>query len=301
MKSLSILSAMLIGSLLASACSKTRNDTGELPSPDGPTGLVPPGQTGGKSKVLDYSGFRNISFESLSWEDKCEGFARFIEDFTKTYLATNVNVSFNHTNCFYYNSGSSVVTFSPKFTIFSGTNDLTIETQIFAKFDRSTYQLLVSNLNLSIPDSEENKRIYGESIGNLKDTLTEWLEKRSGDEVHVFSQPYRTFVKNFENKYGRDTQGIAITKPKMTFQIIPDESNEGFGIVNFLSVDPTIFVTKDSVGNTISTPYLECQNIECLNAKPIGYELLGIDLILSTPMKNGTGKQLSIFRFDRFD
>ncbi|HYX36262.1 MAG TPA: hypothetical protein VE954_24425 [Oligoflexus sp.] len=257
-----------------------------------------------KQQILDYSNFEAGSFESLSWEKKCSGIANFLQDFTKSYLASDVSLNFDLTDCFFYNSTSDRVVFQPKFTLSNNGNERNITVTINAKFDTETYKLSVKNVNLQTDFSESEISTFGENLVHLKETFTDWAMKTTDGQTLVFGLSYVEYASKFETQYGPESPGLKIEKKPMTFQLLPTPNRLGRGTIRFMNVDPGIFSTTGSDGNPIPTPYLGCLSIECLNSNVISYELIGIDLVLSTPsVTSGSivSSQISIFRFESFE
>ncbi|WP_141735235.1 hypothetical protein [Oligoflexus tunisiensis] len=228
----------------------------------------------------------------MSWEKKCEGIQNFITDFTKTYLEPGIELKFDPSHCSHYWS-STQLDYHPKVTLKIGENSLTLEVRITAKFDWATHQMDVDRASLWRFEEENSSvnytyrsedGVFGRKLLLLESTVNAWAKEKTDGEALVFGIPYQQFTRDFEERYGPSSSGIKTSAfNSVTIQLFPEQNSTGSGRVNFVEVDPDIFLSH----NGKPKKYLGCENLECLNSAPIRYELLGDLLVLIAPSIKG--------------
>jgi hypothetical protein len=293
--------ALAVAVLSLYACSKSSSPSGDVQPDIDKSNRIEPSP---KTKALDYSMLSASSFSSLAWDQKCQGVKDFVRNFVQTYLDSKSQTEFEVDDCAVYTSNPDFVVFQPRAKLISGDSVLPFTIQIQAKFDEVDFSLDATSVSLEPRFTDRDLLVFGANLSNFKDTLADWVLKVSDSEVSVFGRPYSEYAAKFAEKFGPNSEGLKIEKNPMVFKLIPKQGQPGKGTVEFVSIDPAIFSKVSSDGTTIETPFLGCTSIGCLNSSEISYNLLGIDLVLSTqPTTSGslTKKQISIFRFSDFN
>jgi hypothetical protein len=296
---------VILATLFFTACAERNSGKGHDPKKDG--NLVSPQNLGDEDpRVLDFSRFETEDFASISWEKKCEGIGRFIREFSASYLENGVDVSYVVSDCTLPTYRAKSINFWPTVILTKDSLSLSLIVRVDASFDRPTYLLSVSQLDLTRVQEKsttpynfrKEDEPFGANLVHLEKTLKAWLQQESIAMVSVFGVPYTDFVKDAEKKYGPDSTGLKIEGNKpMTIQLVPIEQAAGTGTVKFLSVDQSVFLYTGLDGKEASRFFLGCPDITCLNNSSIGYDFLGNLLVVTTPAVVEGGKStIQIFK-----
>ncbi|WP_141733395.1 hypothetical protein [Oligoflexus tunisiensis] len=238
---------------------------------------------------LDYSGFRDNSFASVSWDKKCEGIQDFFEDFTKAYLEPGIDLKVKSDTC-YSSYGAKDVNFTLKVSLAKNDKNLDLVLHLFGEFNWVTRQIEIKTVNVERSEGtshtaymyQSSDSIFGRKLLFLPVTFKAWAEEKSNNEVTVYGVQYQQYADELLQTFGPGTKGASALTDDLktvTMQFEPSGAGSGHGTVKFLGVDPDLFVDHDEK----MRKHLGCETLECLNSASIQYQVLGPKLVLSAP------------------
>lgn len=277
-----LISAIMIGSLGFSACSKSKDDK---PETKDPIGLV------GKAEVLPLDGAKWASFMAIPWEKRCEGIQDALETFQRNNLpgfviSARPESGFPACMVTWADISTSRENYDYSFRLSKDGNDLDLKLHVEAgaKLYRSaglvTVEWKKADGTVYVESNNNELNALHPNFQHLDKTLDAWYAKDDIDAT-IFGRPYSQYLSEIGVAFG--DQGAFIQKnPDIKMKLVMDSTTPGKGAAAFLEADDAVFSPERG-------PLLGCNDINCLKGSTVKFQALGTKFLFDRVIEAQTG------------
>jgi hypothetical protein len=277
-----LISAILMGAVGFTACSKSKDDD---PETKDPIGLV------GKAEVLPLDGAKWASFMSIPWEKRCEGIQDAVETFQKNNLtgfviAPRPKSGFPACMVMWSNVETAEESYEYRFRLSKDGKDFDFDLRMSAgprirpNIGLVTIFFIKGDSSVVVDSKLEELNAVHTNFRHLDKTLDQWSAQEDV-EAKIFGRPYSQYLSEISSTF-RDQGGFILKNPDIKMKLTMDAKVPGKGTAEFLEADSAAFSPERG-------PLLGCNDFNCLKGSTVEFQALGTKFLFDRVIEEQTG------------